>query len=87
MQCNGLSHGSLWGLTRACYTGATNGFANSAGSFMGYTSGNRSAAIDFIYAINNYTGTCSIFSGGSAPLSTDFTPGFFCCDYGQCTYG
>jgi hypothetical protein len=87
MQCNGLAHGGLYFLTKACYTAQDGAFANSGGVFFGYTSGNRSAAIDLIYAINNYTGMCSIFSGGSAPLSKSFNPGFCCCNYGTCTSG
>uniref|UniRef100_A0A383VDG6 Tyrosine-protein kinase ephrin type A/B receptor-like domain-containing protein n=1 Tax=Tetradesmus obliquus TaxID=3088 RepID=A0A383VDG6_TETOB len=85
--CNGLSHGGLWVLTKACYTDLQGGFLNSGGTVFGYVSGNRGATTDLIYAINNYTGTCSLFEGGSAPLSKSFYPGLLCCDYFQCSAG
>lgn len=74
-------------LTKACYTDLQGGFLNSGGTVFGYVSGNRGATTDLIYAINNYTGTCSLFEGGSAPLSKSFYPGLLCCDYFQCSAG
>jgi hypothetical protein len=83
MQCNGLSHGGLWALTKACYTDPydSESFGSSNGTFFGYTSGNRSAAIDFMYSINNYTGTCAKYASAQVPFSRSYNPGYFCCEY------